>query len=385
MTIRKLKKREKLDNLQTTRRATKRGLGRFIYLGIMAGICFLALDFMVGDLVLLRADGLVLRERHIIGATYPAQIRKVMIKPGQTICDGDKLLELESHEVLSNIASLSSRYAKLVSQLAEDSSKLQSSRSMLPLARKRLRMASILREKYQKPAFMSVITNRENRAVLNDLYLAQKDTTELESRQSSLSSKIVLLVDAKEELRSALKELKRHYRHGNIHAPLSGFAGAKLPNTGQVVKSGDTLLEIFSGPSYVLAFVPTGTLYQIKPGNKVVVSNGFQDMDGEITELLPIAKSLPTEFQQSFGTKKQGQIVRIKLLNTLDLPVYTKVTVKGDHWKKAKAYLQESEILKKARGKLNSLWAMATNRSRTILTWARANYARLNKKQPLLL
>jgi len=91
--MQRIRKRTRLDTLVNQRRVVSPlSWSRWIYLGLVAALALFLGNYVVGDAVLLRADGIVLTDRHISASTYPAKVRRVNVREGQQVQVGTALL-----------------------------------------------------------------------------------------------------------------------------------------------------------------------------------------------------------------------------------------------------------------------------------------------------
>ena len=90
-----------------------------------------------------------------------------------------------------------------------------------------------------------------------------------------------------------------------------------------------TLIELSGNQRFVLAYVPTGSLYDVNEGDEVTIKTGLQTMRGIITRVEPFAAALPHEFQHAFTPVERQQVIRIEFLpGELPPPLFTKVWVR---------------------------------------------------------
>ena len=76
---------------------------------------------------------------------------------------------------------------------------------------------------------------------------------------------------------------------------------------------GDNIAEIFdTSEIYVDWEMPLRRFIEPKIGDKVYITSGFNNLEGEIAEIFPISTPLGTEKKAIYSTTPQGQTVRIK-------------------------------------------------------------------------
>lgn len=110
-----------------------------------------------------------------------------------------------------------------------------------------------------------------------------------------------------------LDDLRAMFDGGRILAPRDGTIRELAVNLGEVVDRGSTVLRVFHGAPFVIAFVPPGRLFDVVPGQKVMVRAGFLHVDGHIESVYPIAPALPPEFSLAFNSTQRQQRIKIAL------------------------------------------------------------------------
>ena len=69
-----------------------------------------------------------------------------------------------------------------------------------------------------------------------------------------------------EASQNAIRRLTELYGDGVINSPVTGIVGSLHLSEGSVVREAEPLMEIFTGPPFVLAYVPEGALYNVQKG-----------------------------------------------------------------------------------------------------------------------
>jgi hypothetical protein len=83
---------------------------------------------------------------------------------------------------------------------------------------------------------------------------------------------------------------------------------------GEVLNGGkDRIANIYTGPSFVLAYIPESYLFDVEEGQKVAVKARGQTVAGYIEKVLPLTEALPPEFQLPNKTRGRGQLVQVAL------------------------------------------------------------------------
>ena len=325
--VKSLRKRPRPDALKTEQRRATNRTGRMVYLFMLLALLIAGVNFFFGDLVFLRADGLVLRDKTTISTTYVARVEEVNIKPGDIVKAGVPLLRVQSSEILERLADLSSKNASLTAKSAEFKIRAATVSNLLPLARKREHESAKMLEKIRQLSETMVATLARYDTALRARFDARQSYIEIETQHRGLKEELDAIDAARADADTALSNLRDHYADGTIKAPVSGAVGISVPSRGDVYRPGDTILEVYSGKAYVLAYLPRRYIYSLDVGTKVQVSSGRLTAAGTITDILPVTDALPKEFQNSFKPRDRSQLARIKLVQKVGFPLHAIVKV----------------------------------------------------------
>lgn len=327
--IRKLKSRPRPDDLVTQQRKTTNATGRMIYLGLLGVFALALLNFLFGDLVFLRADGQVVRNRTTIAATYIARVESIGVKQGQSVKTGDPIFRVQSAEMLERLAELSAASARLAAKAAEFKIRSETVRRLLPIAEVRAAETEKVLAQFAKLSQANLVTSSRYDEALSARYQAQQAMVQLQAEKQTLTEEITALETARADAANALADLRAHYSKGMVRAPIGGAIGSTVPSAGDVYRPGEPMLSIYSGEAYVLAYLPRRYLFTIRTGMKVTVKSGRNSAAGVITQILPVTDALPKEFQNTFKPSDRSQLARIQLLEPDRFPLHEKVELTG--------------------------------------------------------
>ncbi len=325
--IRTLKKRPRSDNLVNEKRVARGTSGRAIYILALGVFGIAVANYLFGDLVFLRANGLVLRDVTVIAPTYVAKVQSVHVKEGQEVEKGQVLVNLQSIEMLERLADLSARRARLVADSVEFRIRSETVSALLPLAQKREDESSRVVGKFDQLAEAGLTTASSYDAALTANFNAQQDRIRLTSQMTTLEKELATLQEARNDAESALSKLQDHYAEGVVRAPVSGSVGAVTPSIGNVYRTGEDILSIYSGDPYILAYLPRRYLFSIEAGLKVTISDGRHTAAGVLEELLPVTDALAKEFQNTFKPTDRSQLAKIRFVEPSPFPLHEKVTI----------------------------------------------------------
>lgn len=326
-----MKQLRSTNNIHQTNRSQSWRNGRWsrrVYVLILAGIGLAILNYAVGDAVILRADGMVVRNRYAVAATYPAKVAAVYVEEGDRVERGQILARLESADILKDIALLSLQYADISGRDTQIKVRSATNHDLMPLAE---RHAEQTAEAVRQHSTMKglIPASRQDQA-LGSEYTTASRLAELKNEARIIEQQLPLMEQAQKRAQGALQQLDRFYDQGNIRAPAAGIVGAKIPVAGQVGKFGDTLFDVYGERSTVLAYLPEMYLFPLRKGQNVEVSAaGRARAIGTIEAILPVADALPPEFQNMFRPRDRGRLVRIALPPDTTFAVSEKIRVSG--------------------------------------------------------
>jgi len=156
---------------------------------------------------------------------------------------------------------------------------------------------------------------------------AQQSFIEMETQNGALKGELAAIDAALADAKAARVRLRDHYADGIVKASEDGAIGPSVPSRGDVYKPGDTIMEVYSGKAYVLAYLPRRYIFPLDVGTKVHIDGGRLSAVGVITDILPVTDALPKEFQNSFKPRDRSQLARIRLDQAPPFPLHAKVTV----------------------------------------------------------
>jgi len=328
--MRRLKKHtQRIDTLRSEARPRKRGrIGRIVYLLFLLGLVVLLFDIFVGELIYLRGEGMITRDVAVVSPGYRGTVRELSVEEGDRVSAGDRLMRLHSQRMTRDIARLSGDLADVEARLAKLTTRREKLKTLLPAARERMDRIAEFREQIEDLGRARLANNAQIASILTDSFHAKRDFQELETDAETVSAELRHTRNAAERVRTALREMRAIYNEGRVEAPRTGLVGRTDVKPGSGVQPGERVAEVFHGERYVLAYVPTGAIYDVRPGDKVALRYGFRLMQGRIDALLPLAHRLPQEFQRAFQTADRKQLVRIHIAEGARLPpLFTKVAV----------------------------------------------------------
>lgn len=330
--IRSLRKRPRPDQLKRQHRKSTNSLGRLTYLGLVAFLVIGIINFLFGDFFLLRADGLVVRDRTVIAATYLARVEAVSIDAGQQVNANEQLLQLQSTEMLERLADLSTSMANLTARSVEYKIRSKTISDLLPLAAQRERETERVLGVFNDMLDRKLLTSARYDQALSAKFEAREAFIKLSVEGQAFNDELLALEAARDDASKAFAQLRMHYRDGQVAAPITGSVGAETPSVGRVYRPGETMLSLYSGKPYVLAYLPRRYLFPVEAGQNVSISDGRTTVDGTISQILPLTETAPEEFQNAFRPTDRNQLARISFQSIPPFPLHEKVNVTNTNW-----------------------------------------------------
>ncbi|WP_321342143.1 HlyD family efflux transporter periplasmic adaptor subunit [Breoghania sp.] len=325
--MRKLRSRQRPDSHVNERRTNKRSLGRWIYLAMLFAIGLGVADYAWGDFVILRAPGLVLQERIDVEAQYIGRLDELPLRIGQTVHTGDVLGVVSSVEISERLAQLSLRVAELTRQAIEKQEQMNIAKNLLPIAKVRVAEARAVKDNLTQLSGKGLAPADRVLEALTENNSAEEMLIRLEAQIRSHPAMREALQPAIDRVRTTVDNLTALYDDGIMRSPVDGIIDSKLPAKGDVFLTGEKILSVYTGPKYVLAYLPAHNLFPVKVGEEVRLESGQETLAGRIVEVLAVTDTLPVEFQNTFKPAERSQLARIIIADGGSFPLHTKVRV----------------------------------------------------------
>jgi multidrug resistance efflux pump len=357
--MQRIRPRTRVDVLRAEHRAAPIRWGRWLYLAILIGLGLAAANWAVGSAVLLRADGLVLAERSIAAATYGGRVARVHVREGQRVRAGEVVVELESADMLRDIAQVSAQNAEFTTRELQLRARVAALAALMPLAERHSRESTEAVSRLDSMSSRGLVSAQRLGEALGTQYEAAARLAALQAEAALLASELPMVARSRQRAAETLNQLEAFYDGGLIRAARDGTVGARVPVHGQVVRVGEDLLQVHGDEVSVLAYLPDLYLFGLSPGDRVTVGGAYARVDGVVEALLPVTDALPLEFQSMFRPRDRSRLIRIRLASAAPFAVSQKVQVGGC----ALGWCWRSEPLPSALAgmwqRLRAVWAAA--------------------------
>ena len=282
-----------------------------------------------GGSVLLRADGMVTSQRVEVAAPWQdSRIRDVYVHPGDWVQAGQKVAVVESASISRSLADLAAEKARLSSRKAQLNSRSVAVSTLLPLAEANANRAQSFLGQLENASAKGMTLSRSLQQMSAANLQASERLQSLQAEQASVVTEIEAQKAALQEVSAAYDDLHHIYDGGVLRAPAAGYIGGKVGMVGEVLSAGkDKIASIYTGSTFVLAYIPEGYLFDVTEGQKVSVKARGQSISGYIEKVLPVTESLPPEFQAPTKALGRGLAVRIAFSDKSDLSIDEKIQV----------------------------------------------------------
>lgn len=301
---------------------------RWLYLTAVLTLAIWLGNFFVGDRIFFRSEGLVLGDPAVVAAEFPVTVRDILVREGESIDAGKVVAIVSSQTVAETIAKLSADVAARSVRLSELQIRSEVVEAMIPLAENREKFAINARKQLETLVERHFLGINQHAAALENEFRGVQDLKSLKSEKRVIESQLSKVGSALAEAQTAISDLRRIYDGGRLAAPITGVVTRLAVDKGSVVRAGEPIIELNGKHRYVLAYLPTGSLYDVKKGDKVIIKTGLHSVREIIVRVEPFAAALPREFQRAFTPVERQQVIRIEFLpGEAPPPLFTKVSV----------------------------------------------------------
>jgi multidrug resistance efflux pump len=306
---------------------------------IVGGVVGTTTYALSGSSVLLNADGLATRRSVAVASPWEnAQVKAIFVNPGDWVDAGQKIAVVESAAMSRSLAELAAEKARISSRLAQLEARRSVVTALLPMAEANATQTESFLESLQKASANGNVASKSLQEMMTARVQAADRLLTLKAEQGSLEHEVKSNQDAFAQVSGAFQDLERNYGRGVLTAPASGYVGSKVAVVGEVLGAGrDGVASIYTGASFVLAYIPDGYLFDVEEGQKVAVKGRAQVVAGRIEKVLPVTEALPPEFQMPNKVRGRGQAVRVALPAGHQFAVDEKVHLTG-------CYLNDCEL-----------------------------------------
>ncbi|SRR6266702_2117716 len=295
----------------------------------LAATSAIAIHLISGGVVLLKASGLVTREHIAIGAPYQeTRIRQVFVHPGDSVEAGQKIAVVESTSISRTLAELAVEKARLDTRIGAIEARQAAIGMLLPAAEANARQAQDYLDRVSGASRNGLAVDKLLTDMTSAAFAAAEKHQSLKAERISLAVELATYHNALKEVSGTYDSLQHAYASGALYAPVSGYVGSKVMSAGSVLgPGGNDIAAIYTGPSFILAYLPDSYLFDFKIGQRVYVRSYTQSIVGLVEDLLPMTDAMPPEFQMPGDVRQRGQVFKISIPEGASLPLDQKVKI----------------------------------------------------------
>jgi multidrug resistance efflux pump len=341
--MRRLKPRRELYTLPNQPRSHRQAVIRWVYLASITALAVWLGDIFLGSMLYLRSEGMVLAEPAVIAAEFPVTVREVLVRAGERVEKGRVAAIVSSQHVAESIARLTAELGAREAHVSELRIRSQRADAVLGSAETRWEVAADARRQFDTLLKSGHLPIDKRAAAVESEFRGRQDLEALKAEKRAVNAEITTLGTSLVEAENAINDLRRLYDDGRMRTPIAGIVSRLVADKGSVVRAGDPLIEVYGDQRYVLAYLPTGALYQIAAGDRVLIKAGLGTIQGVVSRVEPFAAALPREFQRAFVPVERQQVIRVEFAPGEEPPPLF-----------AKVELRSAEILPRW---ISQLWA----------------------------
>lgn len=314
-------------------RRTRSGLAvRIVYgAGVVAVGCYFAWYFGRA-LLFLEGAGQVTAPVYEVSTPYLSQVTHMNVTAGIAVEEGDLIATLVSPQLDREINELDRVLVEQSQIEANLRIRLRVALATLDLAHRSVELA--------EEAFNRLGDGSAGNTSLSyrmDVYrergLARLQEAQTEAEADEVKKQLDRLESNRREIRIKIRSLRDAFDKGRVKAQVDGIIGNDLVHTGEVVKPGDRIAEIYDvSESYILWHLPAFSLRQPQVADEVYVHFGSRIIPAYVYEVQQIAEQAPGLNQSLLRERQQQQVVLVKLFSgQSQLPINAQVTVRMNY------------------------------------------------------
>lgn len=328
--MRRLKSRPDLQVLPNQARSHRLAIIRWMYLGSVVALAVWLGDLFLGGSFYLKSEGMVLAEPGVIAAEFPVTVRDILVREGERIDKGQVAAIVSSQLVAESIARLTADLGVRESRVSELRIRSQKVDAVIEIATSRQDATAHTRKRFDAAMQKGHLPIDKYATAVEADFRGQQDLETLKAEKRVVESEIATLRSVLSTSENAVNDLRRLYDDGRMRSPIEGIVSRLVAERGSVVRAGEPIIEVYGNQRYVLAYLPTGVLYEILPGDQVLIKTGLRTVEGVVVRVEPFAAALPREFQRAFTPVERQQVLRIEFKREEDAPpLFTKVRIRS--------------------------------------------------------
>jgi len=285
--------------------------------------------YVTGASVFLHANGIVTRERIRVASPFEASIKDVFVHPGDPVVKGQKIARVESPWMLRTMTDIAAERARISTRVAQLEARRAFIAATLPVAETSAKQAKQFMDELDKARGKGLAVWRSTQEISAAWLIAQDKAAGLRAERESLETELAVNTSALADATKAHDDLKKAYNDGLLLAASTGIVGPTVGVAGQVLTGQNSVADIYTGDSFVLAYLPDSYLMDLSDGDHVCVRAYNRTFNAKIESILPVTEALPAEFQIPVKVRDRGQLVKVQLTDPTTFAIGQKIDVTG--------------------------------------------------------
>ena len=180
--------------------------------------------------------------------------------------EGKLLVRLRSQSVEESLAKLHAQLASVITTATELSIREKVNEALYRLAKHRYEIARTARASSEESLSERLLAANRRSELVKDEVLSAESKAQRAAERDVIGREAADVRVAIEASQNAIRRLTELYGDGVINSPVTGIVGSLHLSEGSVVREAEPLMEIVTGPPFVLAYVPEGALYNVQKG-----------------------------------------------------------------------------------------------------------------------
>jgi multidrug resistance efflux pump len=248
------------------------------------------------------------------------------------VAEGDLIAVVKSQQLESQVNDLDRLLVEQSQKEADLRIRLRIASATREATRDRLAIAS---EAYQRlDGDRAGVTSLGYRMdVYRERSLANIALAQAEAEADETRRQLERLERNRAEVQGKIDATRAEFDEGRIKAPVDGLVGSLIANPGEVIRPGDSMLEIYDlSESYITWQIPAFSLRQPKVADVVYVYYGSKVMPGYVWDIQQLAQDAPEAGQSILRGRERRQVILVKLQRRgVELPIHAQVTIRMNY------------------------------------------------------
>lgn len=282
--------------------------------------------------IFLEGTGIVSAPLHDVSTPYLSQIEHVNVAPGISVSEGDLIARIRSPQLDQEINNLDRLLLEQSQKEADLRIRYEVAKATSQSANDRLAVTNEAYSRLEGSAAAAVSFTYKM-----DVSRERSQASMLKAQADAEAHEIQDQLDRfdvnRRFIKSKISQLQREFNDGKIIASVDGIIGNRIGHSGEVIKPGDPIAEIYDVSSQsIIWHIPSLIIREPRIGDPVYIHYGRKILAGYICEIKQITE-LATEANQSIlRDKQQMQIILVRLRDPKnELPVNSVVTVRMNY------------------------------------------------------